>query len=312
VTLIDDSGLKVQLANGTKLAVPPSKIDRYGPHKGKKMTLGIRPEHLTETRESEKAGVQHMVALVDGQPRLLNLKQMLEAFLAHRREVITRRTVFELRKARERAHIQEGLAVALSNVDPIIELIKRSRTPAEAKVELIARAWPSTVVAEMLDRAGSEASRPEGRAANYGMTPEGYRLSDEQAQAILEMRLQRLTGLEQDKIVSEYKELIDQIRDLMDILARPERITAIIAGELDQIKTQYGDKRRSEIVLQTEDLSLEDLIAPEDVVVTFSHSGYVKSQPLADYRAQRRGGRGKQAAATKEDDFIENFEPKQK
>ncbi|MFM9969018.1 MAG: DNA gyrase subunit A [Burkholderiales bacterium] len=249
----------------------------------------------------------NMVALIDGQPKLLNIKEMLDAFLAHRREVITRRTVFDLRKARERAHIQEGLAVALSNVDPIIELIKRSQTPAEAKIELMARAWPSTVVAEMLSRAGSDASRPEGITVEFGLGADGYRLSDTQAQAILEMRLQRLTGLEQDKIVAEYKDLLEKISDLLDILARPQRITDIIFEELTQIKDQYGDARRSEIVLQTDDLSMEDLIAPEDVVVTFSHAGYVKAQPLADYRAQRRGGRGKQATTTREDDFVEKL-----
>ena len=249
----------------------------------------------------------NMVALVDGQPRLLNLKQMLEAFLAHRREVVTRRTVFDLRRARERAHIQEGLAVALSNVDEMIELIKRSASPAEAKAGLLAKAWGSDVVTDMLSRASADASRPEGLAAQFGLTAEGYRLSEGQAQAILELRLQRLTGLEQDKIVAEYKELIETIADLIDILAKPERIRSIIAEELSAIRAQYGDKRRSEIVLQTEDLSMEDLIAPEDVVVTFSHTGYIKAQPLADYRAQRRGGRGRQAAATKEDDFIERL-----
>ena len=251
----------------------------------------------------------NMVALIDGQPRLLNIKEMLDAFLAHRREVITRRTVYDLRRARERAHIQEGLAVALSNVDPIIELIKRSQTPAEAKVALMARAWPSVVVMEMISRAGSDSSPPDGvtGAPAYGLAADGYRLSDVQAQAILEMRLQRLTGLEQDKIVAEYKELLDKIGDYLDILSRPQRITDIIFEELTQIKSQYGDQRRSEIVLQTDDLSMEDLITPEDVVVTFSHAGYVKAQPLGDYRAQRRGGRGKQATTTREDDFVEKL-----
>ena len=251
----------------------------------------------------------NMVALIDGQPRLLNIKEMLDAFLAHRREVITRRTVYDLRRARERAHIQEGLAVALSNVDPIIELIKRSQTPAEAKVALMARAWPSVVVTEMISRAGSDSSPPDGvtGAPAYGLAADGYRLSDVQAQAILEMRLQRLTGLEQDKIVAEYKELLDKIGDYLDILSRPQRITDIIFEELTQIKSQYGDQRRSEIVLQTDDLSMEDLITPEDVVVTFSHAGYVKAQPLGDYRAQRRGGRGKQATTTREDDFVEKL-----
>ncbi|HEY6863269.1 MAG TPA: DNA gyrase subunit A [Burkholderiales bacterium] len=249
----------------------------------------------------------NMVALVDGQPRLLNLKEMLEAFLAHRREVITRRTLYDLREARKKAHIQEGLAVALSNVDEIIALIKASKTPPEAKAALMAKAWRSSVVAEMLQRTTLEVSRPDDLPEGLGMGPDGYRLSDAQAQAILEMRLQRLTGLEQEKIVEEYKSLIAQITDFLDILAKPARITAIIASELAAIKEQYGDKRKSEIVVQAEDLSMEDLIAAEDVVVTFSHSGYIKAQPLTDYRAQRRGGRGKQAATTKEDDFIERL-----
>ncbi len=259
-----------------------------------------------QTQLQDTFGV-NMVALLDGQPRLLNLKEMLDAFLAHRREVITRRTVFELRKARERAHIQEGLAVALSNVDEIIALIKQSQTPPEAKVALMAKAWPSPVVEEMLSRAGADASRPDGISVLFGMRNGGYWLSDTQAQAILEMRLQRLTGLEQDKIVVEYKELLEKISDYLDILAKPARITEIISEELSAIRAQYGDKRRSEIVINAEDLSTEDLIASEDVVVTFSHAGYVKSQPLADYRAQRRGGRGKQAATTREDDFIDKL-----
>ena len=249
----------------------------------------------------------NMVALLDGQPRVLNLKEMLHAFLAHRREVVTRRTLYDLREARKKAHIQEGLAVALSNVDEIIELIKKSQTPAEAKVALMAKSWRSPVVEEMLKRAAADASRPEGLGAEFGLQKAGYRLSDAQAQAILEMRLQRLTGLEQDKIVAEYKELIEQIADFMDMLGKPARITGIIADELKAIKAQYGDKRKSEIVEQAEDLQMEDLIASEDVVVTFSHAGYIKSQPLTDYRAQHRGGRGKQAATTKEDDFIERL-----
>jgi len=259
---------------------------------------------LTQLQDS--FGV-NMVALVDGQPRLLNLKEMLGAFLAHRREVVTRRAIFDLREAKKKAHIQEGLAVALSNVDAIIELIKKSQTPPEAKVALMATTWKSPVVEEMLKRAAADASRPEGVGAEFGLQEAGYRLSDAQAQAILEMRLARLTGLEQDKIVAEYRELIEQIGDLLDILAKPARITAIISEELKALKAQYGDKRKSEIVEQAEDLSMEDLIAAEDVVVTFSHSGYIKAQPLADYRAQRRGGRGKQAATTKEDDFIERL-----
>ncbi len=259
-----------------------------------------------QTQLQDTFGI-NMVALLDGQPRLMNLKQMLEAFLAHRREVVTRRTVFDLRKARERAHIQEGLAVALSNVDEIIALIKAAQTPAEAKQKLLGKAWRSQLVQDMLARAGDEATKPETLAPGLGMTPDGYRLSEAQAQRILEMQLQRLTGLEQDKIVADYRELLETIADLIDILARRERITAIITDELQHIRTQYGDKRRSEIVLNTEDINIEDLITPADVVVTFSHTGYVKSQPVADYRAQRRGGRGKQAAAMKEDDFIEHL-----
>ena len=249
----------------------------------------------------------NMVALLDGQPRLLNLKQMLEAFLRHRREVVTRRTVFELRKARARGHVLEGLAVALANVDEMIALIKAAPTPPEAKVSLMERTWKSPVVEEMLKRAASDASRPEGLDEAYGLKDNGYRLSDVQAQEILQMRLQRLTGLEQDKIVTEYKEVMDIITDLLDILAKPERVTQIIVTELSAIKAQFNDKRRSEIEHNAQDISLEDLITPEDVVVTLSHTGYIKSQPLAEYRAQRRGGRGKQAAATKEDDFIDKM-----
>jgi len=249
----------------------------------------------------------NMVARVDGQPRLLNLKQMLRFFLEHRREVVTRRSLFELREARRKAHVQEGLAVALSNVDEIIELIKRAQTPAEAKQNLLARVWRSQLVADMLARAASDATRPEGIGPEFGLTAEGYRLSETQAQAILELRLQRLTGLEQDKIVAEYRELIEKIADLMDILARPERITVIIGDELKAIREQYGDKRRSEIVPNDGDIDLEDLITPQDVVVTFSHAGYIKSQPVADYRAQRRGGRGKLATSMKDDDFVERL-----
>jgi DNA gyrase subunit A len=249
----------------------------------------------------------NMVALLDGQPRLLNLKQMLEAFLRHRREVITRRTVFELRKARERGHVLEGLAVALANVDEMIALIKAAPTPPEAKRELVARTWSSPVVEEMLKRAASDASRPEGLSVDFGLTPNGYRLSEVQAQEILQMRLQRLTGLEQDKIVNEYKEVMDVITDLLDILAKSERVTEIIVQELSAIRQQFGDNRRSEIVQNAQDLSLEDLITPQDVVVTLSHTGYIKSQPLDEYRAQKRGGRGKMAAGTKEDDFIDKM-----
>ncbi|MEY4592747.1 MAG: hypothetical protein RIR18_1642 [Pseudomonadota bacterium] len=249
----------------------------------------------------------NMVALVDGQPRLLNLKQMLECFLSHRREVITRRTVFELRKARERGHILEGLAVALSSVDEIIALIKAAPTPADARRGLLERTWRSPIVEEMLRRTAADASRPDGLGPEFGLSEQGYRLSETQAQAILELRLQRLTGLEQDKIVGEYKEVMDKIADLLDILARPERITAIIIEELTAIRDQFGDKRRSEIITNAQDLGIEDLITPQDMVVTLSHTGYIKSQPLADYAAQRRGGRGKQAAAVKDDDFVDHL-----
>ena len=250
----------------------------------------------------------NMVALVDNQPRLLNLKQFLEYFIQHRREVVVRRTRFELRKARERGHILEGLAVALSNVDEIIALIKASPTPPEAKVALMGRLWRSSIVEEMLVRAAADAARPEGLAPEFGWQQTGgYRLSDAQAQAILELRLQRLTGLEQDKITGEYREVMALIADLIDILAKPERVTGIITAELTGIRDQFGDKRRSEIVAQGVDLSLEDLIAPQEMVVTLSHGGYMKAQPVDEYRAQKRGGRGKQATATKEDDFIERM-----
>ena len=249
----------------------------------------------------------NMVALVDGKPRLLNLRQMLDCFLAHRREVVTRRTVFELRKARERGHILEGLAVALSNVDEIIALIKAAPTPPEAKRGLMARQWRSALVEEMLSRAVADSYRPDGLAPEFGFSEQGYRLSDAQAQAILELRLQRLTGLEQDKIVAEYRDVMNVIADLLDILARPERITAIIGDELALIKQQFGDPRRSEVVMNTADINIEDLIAPQDMVVTLSHTGYFKRQPLTDYRAQKRGGRGKQAAAVKEDDFVDQL-----
>ncbi len=261
-----------------------------------------------ETQMQDTFGM-NMVALLDGQPRLLNLKQMLDAFLRHRREVVTRRSAFDLKKARERGHLLEGLAVALSNVDEVIALIKAAPTPAVAKEGLMSRIWRSTLVEEMLARAAVDvkAFRPENLPPEYGLSPDGYRLSDAQAQAILELRLQRLTGLEQDKILSEYKDIMEKIADLLDILAKPERITAIIRDELAAMKQQFGDKRRSEIVINTQDLSMEDLIASEDVVVTLSHNGYIKSQPLDDYRAQKRGGRGKQATGTKEDDFIDNL-----
>ncbi len=249
----------------------------------------------------------NMVALIDGQPRLLNLRQMLDAFLRHRREVVTRRTVFDLRKARERGHILEGLAVALANVDEIVELIKTSETPVIAKERLLGRAWKSAMVEEMLARIDPEFSRPVNIGTEFGLHPDGYYLSEIQAQRILEMQLQRLTNLESDKIIGEYKEIMAKIADLLDILANPARITQIIRDELTQIQEQFGDARRSVIVENAQDMSMEDLIKPEEMVVTLSHGGYMKTQPMDDYRAQKRGGRGKQAAGTKDEDFIEKM-----
>ena len=260
----------------------------------------------------------NLVALVDGQPRLLNLKQMVEYFLSHRREVVTRRTVFQLRKARERGHVLEGLAVALANIDEFIRIIKAAPTPPVARQDLMDKSWDSSLVREMLSRADSEAVggraayRPDNLPDAFGLQGDGlYRLSETQAQEILNMRLQRLTGLEQDKIVSEYKGVMDTISDLLDILARPERITVIISEELQAIKTEFSinakDSRRSDIELNATDLDTEDLITPVDMVVTLSNSGYIKSQPLSEYRAQRRGGRGKRAAATKENDWIDQL-----
>ncbi len=270
-----------------------------------------------QTQLQDSFGI-NMVALVDGQPRLCNLQQLLEIFLEHRREVVTRRTVFELRKARERGHVLEGLAVALANIDEFIETIKASPTPPLAKAALMGRSWDSTLVREMLARAegqtpgGRAAYRPEGLPAGYGLQSDGhYRLSEEQAQEILQMRLQRLTGLEQDKIVAEYREVMAQIADLLDILSTPARVTAIIAAELSALRQEFGQTkvgaRRSVIERNAQELGTEDLITPADMVVTLSHSGYVKSQPLAEYRAQRRGGRGKQATQTKEDDWIDQL-----
>ncbi|HBP30467.1 MAG TPA: DNA gyrase subunit A [Advenella kashmirensis] len=261
----------------------------------------------------------NMVALVEGQPRLLNLKQMVEYFLSHRREVVTRRTVFQLRKARERGHLLEGLAVALANIDEFIAIIKGAPTPPVARQELMARNWDSSLVRELLQRAddgsvlgGSAAYRPDTLADIFGLQDDGlYRLSDVQAQEILNMRLQRLTGLEQDKIVNEYRGIMDTISDLLDILAKPERITAIISDELVAIKAEFStnakDVRRSEVVMNATELDTEDLITPADMVVTLSNSGYIKSQPLSEYRAQKRGGRGKQATAMKEDDWIDQL-----
>ena len=249
----------------------------------------------------------NMVALVDAQPKLLNLKQILEAFLRHRREVVTRRTIFNLRKARERAHILEGLAVALSNIDEIIALIKQAASPAEAKDGLMARGWGTGIVSEMLTRSGADLSRPDDLDAALGLREGQYWLSEAQAQAILDLRLHRLTGLEKDKILEEYRELLERIADLLDILSNPERLMQVIRDELLELREAYSDQRRTEINVIGEDLSLEDLIADEEVVVTLSHEGYAKAQPLDTYRAQRRGGRGKAATTMKEEDFIEKL-----
>ena len=256
----------------------------------------------------------NMVALVDGQPKLCNLRDMIIVFLEHRREVVTRRTIYELRKARERGHVLEGLAVALANIDEFIETIKTSPTPPVAKAALMSKSWDSSLVREMLARAegGSQAYRPEGLEAQYGMQADGlYRLSDAQASEILQMRLQRLTGLEQDKIVGEYKDVMAEIADLLDILATPSRVTTIIGDELTQLKTEFGQTklgaRRSVIEHNAQELGTEDLITPTDMVVTLSHTGYIKSQALSEYRSQRRGGRGKQATATKDDDWIDQL-----
>ncbi len=260
----------------------------------------------------------NMVALIDGQPRLCNLKLLIEVFLDHRREVVTRRTVYELRKARERGHVLEGLAVALANIDEFIETIKTSPTPPVAKAALMAKSWDSSMVREMLARAedstpgGRSAYRPEGLPAHIGLQADGlYRLSEEQAQEILQMRLQRLTGLEQDKIIGEYREVMSEIADLLDILSRPERVATIISGELAELRTEFGQTklgaRRSVIERNALELGTEDLITPTDMVVTLSHTGYIKSQPLTEYRAQKRGGRGKQATQTKEDDWIDQL-----
>jgi len=249
----------------------------------------------------------NMVALVDGQPKLLNLHQILSAFIDHRREVVTRRTVFDLRKARDRAHVLEGLAVALANIDPIIALIKAAANPAEAKQGLVAQPWKPGVVMGMLEKAGADSSRPLGLDRKYGLKDDGYHLSEVQAQAILDLRLHRLTGLAQEEIIKEYQDLLHLIAELLDILADSNRLMAVIREELLLIKQQYGDKRRTEIVSDQMDLSMEDLITEEEVVVTLSHEGYAKSQPLSDYRAQRRGGRGKSATTVKDEDFIDKL-----
>lgn len=271
-----------------------------------------------QTQMQDTFGI-NMVALVDGQPKLCNLKDLVEVFLQHRREVVTRRTVFNLRKSRDRGHVLEGLAVALANIDDFIAIIRNAPTPPVAKAELMARSWDSKLVREMLTRTRADGGtinaddyRPEGLEKEFGMGGDGlYRLSDTQAQEILQMRLQRLTGLEQDKIVAEYKEVMAEIEDLLDILAKPARVSVIIGEELTAVKQEFGNTklgaRRSQIEHSAYDLSTEDLITPTDMVVTLSHSGYIKSQPLGEYRAQKRGGRGKQATATKEDDWIDQL-----
>ena len=302
--------------------------------KGKKIA-GIRPDGLRD--ESDKDGMRivielkrgenadvllnnlyrqtqmqsvfgiNTVALVDGQPRILDLKTILECFIRHRREVVTRRTAFELRKARDRAHVLEGLAVALANIDPIIALIKASPTPAEARAALLVESWDPGVVMTMLARSGADTSRPTDLPSSCGLHDGAYRLSERQAKEILEMRLQRLTALEHDKIIDEYKEILTRIDKLLDILARPERLMQVIRDELIEIREQYGDERRTEIVEDHEHLSLEDLISEEDVIVTLSHTGYAKSQPIDVYRSQRRGGKGKTATTTKEEDFVDKL-----
>ncbi len=249
----------------------------------------------------------NMVALVDGQPRLLNIKQILQAFLRHRREVVTRRTMFELRKARDKAHILEGQAVALANIDEVIALIKASNTPSDAKARLISQGWAPGAVTDMLERSGAEASRPDGLDEHCGLRENKYYLSEVQAQAILDLRLHRLTGLEQEKIVEDFSELLEVIAGLLAILESPDRLMEVIRKELEEIKEKYGDERKTEITTTKVDLSIEDLIQEEEVVVTLSHAGYAKAQPLDVYQAQRRGGRGKAATSVKEEDFVDNL-----
>ena len=264
--------------------------------------------NLYKMTQMQSAFSVNTVALVDSKPQAnLNLKQLLEHFIKHRREIVTKRTIFELRKARTRAHILEGLAVALANIDPVIKLIKKSINPAEAKAELLKVVWKSDVVVEMTEDAGSEISRPDNLRDEFGIHKDGYHLSPEQAQAILELRLQKLTGLEKDKILKEYKELLERIIDLLDILSRPERLMKVIHDELKDVQERYGDERRTKIESNQKDLSMEDLITEEDVVVTLSHAGYVKSQQISVYKSQRRGGRGKTATSVKDEDFIDKL-----
>jgi len=263
--------------------------------------------HLYANTQMQAVFGINMVALDQGQPRLLGLKDMLECFVLHRREVVTRRTVYDLRKARDRAHILEGLAIALTNIDEIIELIKTSPSPSEAKNGLVSRGWRLGNVAEMLERAGESAARPEWLEEHFGIRNGHYYLTEQQAQAILDLRLHKLTGLEHEKILAEYRELLDLIAELLHILASPERLMQVICEELDAAKTQYGDARRTEIQADALDINMEDLIAKEDVVVTLSHLGYAKYQPLTDYEAQRRGGRGKAATTVKDEDFVDQL-----
>ena len=282
---------------------------------GMRMVIELRRGELAEvilnnlykqTQMQNVFGI-NMVALVNGQPRLLDIKSILEAFILHRREVVTRRTIFDLRKARDRAHLLEGLAIALSNIDEIIALIKRSPSPAVAKAALLDKSWAPGVVMDMLERAGADSSRPEDIPAECGLVDGLYRLTERQAQAILDLRLHKLTGLEQDKIISEYREILDKIEDLLDILLRDERLKFEIRTELEIIREQFADDRRTEILIDHSDLTVEDLISEEDVVVTISHLGYAKAQPLESYSAQRRGGRGKAATKVKDEDFVEQM-----
>ena len=287
---------------------------------GMRMVVEVKRDHYPDvvlnnlyqhTAMQSVFGV-NMVALVDGQPRILNLKQMLEFFLRHRRDVVTRRTIYELRKARDRAHLLEGYTVALANIDEVIALIKASASPADAREGLMARTWAAGAVSGMLERSGAAETRPDDLAAGFGMIEGGaddgrYRLSERQARAILDLQLQRLTGLEQDKIIKEFEEILNKIADLLDILRNPDRLMQVIRDELTAIRAQYADARRTEILLDHTDLTLLDLIAPEDVVVTMSHAGYVKAQPLSEYQAQRRGGKGRSAASTKDEDFIDRL-----
>ena len=292
-----------------------SEIRDESDKEGMRMVIELRRGEVAEvvlnnlfqhTQMQSVFGI-NVVALVDGQPRTLNLKQLLEHFIRHRREVVTRRTLFDLRKARARAHVLEGLAVALANIDEVIALIKAAPSPAEAKKALCARTWKSGALQEMLSRAGAEASRPEELPEGYGLTPEGYRLTETQAQAILDLRLQKLTGLEQDKIIGEFQELLERIAELLAILSSDARLMEVIREELLTLKGEFGDARRTEIIADRLDLTLEDLITEEDVVVTLSHQGYAKAQPLDAYRAQRRGGKGKTATATKDEDFVDKL-----